>query len=99
MASKALFLLGFFTLLLLVSELVGASESQSGNVKWGSEETIQTNHDGGDGGRGGYKGELNGVEKGGPSVGYNRKGHWGYRYSGCPHGCCLQIIGCFRCCK
>ncbi|CAF2096509.1 unnamed protein product [Brassica napus] len=95
MASKALFLLGFFTLFLLVSEVVGASESQSGTVKLGSEETIQS----GDGGRGGYNGERNGVDKEGPiNVGYNRKGQWGYRYSGCHHGCCLQIIGCYKCC-
>ena len=67
----------------------------TGTVKLGSEETIQS----GDGGRGGYNGERNGVDKEGPiNVGYNRKGQWGYRYSGCHHGCCLQIIGCYKCC-
>ncbi|WZY92820.1 hypothetical protein YC2023_065149 [Brassica napus] len=53
----------------------------TGTVKLGSEETIQS----GDGGRGGYNGERNGVDKEGPiNVGYNRKGQWGYRYSDIP---------------
>ncbi|ESQ51640.1 hypothetical protein EUTSA_v10017460mg [Eutrema salsugineum] len=96
MASKALFLLGLFALLLVVSEVVAASESQSATVKSEGEETVQPDHYGG--GQGGYNGGGRGGYNGGRGGGYNggRRGRGGY----CRHGCCYKgYRGCARCCS
>ncbi|ESQ36937.1 hypothetical protein EUTSA_v10002748mg [Eutrema salsugineum] len=59
MASKALLLVSLFAVLLVISEVAGESERQSGTVKSESEETLHPDQQsyGGDGGHGrGYGG-------------------------------------------
>ncbi|CAN8315454.1 unnamed protein product [Cochlearia groenlandica] len=95
MASKTLLLLGLFALLLVVSEVVAASEKLSGTVKSESEETVKPDqyHDGG---RGGYNGGGHGGYNGGYNGGGRRGGGGGY----CRHGCCYRgYRGCARCCS
>ncbi|KAJ0259988.1 hypothetical protein HA466_0062580 [Hirschfeldia incana] len=105
MASKTLFLLGLFALLLVVS-VVAASESQTGNVKSESEQTVQPDqYDRGYGDHGGYNGGGHGGYNGGGHGGYNGGGRGGYnggRGGGgyCRHGCCYRNYrGCVRCCS